>query len=313
MLAIDVEFCGWLIAASPRFILGGMLTRPTLLVLSLIIVPAAVSAQDAETKISDAQRRDDGILSHRVESGLQRAATEIRVLAPERIDRSRAYPVVYVLPVEAGNRDRYGGGLREIRKLDLHNRRDVIFVAPTFADLPWYADHPTDERLRQETYLLREVIPYIERTYPVQATTDGRLLLGFSKSGWGAWSLLLRHPDFFDRAVAWDAPLMMTAPGRYGSGPIFGTQENFEKYQISRLLQQRTELLRTRERLILLGYGGFRAEHQAAHTLLTRLEIPHAYRDGPQRKHDWHSGWVAEAVDLLLDGKADPQSTPPEN
>jgi hypothetical protein len=28
--------------------------------------------------------------------------------------------------------------------------------------------------------------------------------------------------------------------------------------------------------------------------------VSHEYRDGPARKHDWHSGWVAEAVGLLL-------------
>ena len=29
-------------------------------------------------------------------------------------------------------------------------------------------------------------------------------------------------------------------------------------------------------------------------------KILHEYRDGPARKHDWHSGWVAEAAELLL-------------
>ena len=36
------------------------------------------------------------------------------------------------------------------------------------------------------------------------------------------------------------------------------------------------------------------------HALLDELKIPHEYRDGPLRKHDWHSGWVSEAVELLL-------------
>ena len=37
---------------------------------------------------------------------------------------------------------------------------------------------------------------------------------------------------------------------------------------------------------------------------MLELKIPHAYRDGPQRKHDWHSGWLPEAVHFLAaDGK----------
>jgi hypothetical protein len=53
-------------------------------------------------------------------------------------------------------------------------------------------------------------------------------------------------------------------------------------------------------RLILLGYGNFREEHHPMHALLEALKIPHEYRDGPRRTHDWHSGWLAEAVELLV-------------
>ena len=41
--------------------------------------------------------------------------------------------------------------------------------------------------------------------------------------------MLLRHPDVFGKAAAWDAPLMLDRPGRYGSGDVFGTPENFER------------------------------------------------------------------------------------
>jgi hypothetical protein len=41
-------------------------------------------------------------------------------------------------------------------------------------------------------------------------------------------------------------------------------------------------------------------EHQQVHALMEKRKIAHVYRDGPARKHDWHSGWVAEAVELLV-------------
>jgi enterochelin esterase-like enzyme len=184
----------------------------------------------------------------------------------------------------------------------LPNKLKAVFVAPTFSHLPWYADHPTKADVRQETYFLKVVVPSIEKTYPVQTEARGRLLLGFSKSGWGAFSLLLRHPDVFGRAAAWDAPLMMDRPGHYGSGDTFGTPENFEKYQISKLLKAQAEKLQKEKRLILLGYGNFREQHQKAHDLMSELKVAHEFQDGPARKHDWHSGWVAEATELLLKG-----------
>jgi S-formylglutathione hydrolase FrmB len=212
------------------------------------------------------------------------------------------WPVIYVLPVEAGSGNQYGDGLLEAQRHGLADRLGAIFVAPTFAQLPWYADHPTAAGIRQESYLLKKVLPLVETTYPARTDAAGRLLVGFSKSGWGAWSLLLRHPGVFGRAVAWDAPLQMDAPGRYGSGPVFGTAENFRHYQVSRLYRERADELRAgRARLVLLGYGGFRADTEKTHAELEMLRVPHVYRDGPQREHDWHSGWFAQACELLLE------------
>ena len=250
--------------------------------------------------VSIAHSDVDGFLVHEVSSPYQAGKTSIRLLLPEERKVGRRYSVIYVLPVEAGAESRYGNGLAEVKKHGLHNKHGVIFVAPTFSHLPWYADHSDKPDVRQETYFLKVVVPFIEKTYPAQADAHHRLLLGFSKSGWGAWSLLLRHPDLFGKAAAWDAPLMMDKAGKYGSADIFGTQENFAKYRIETLLRAKSKELSTGGRLILTGYGGFREEHVRVHDLMSELRIPHVYRDGPQRKHVWHSGWVSEAVQLLM-------------
>jgi enterochelin esterase-like enzyme len=226
------------------------------------------------------------------------------------MEEGERYPVIYVLPVEPGNQNRFGDGLLEVKKHDLHNKHHVIFAAPTFSALPWYADHPTDLRNRQETYFLKIVVPYVEGNYPTAADPQGRLLLGFSKSGFGAWSLLLRNPNVFGKAAAWDAPLMMEQPNRFGMGEIFGTQQNFEHYRIAKLLEEKKEQLVKGKRLILLGYGSFRDHHQKAEELMKTIGIDHEFRDGPERKHDWHSGWVAEAVELLLTAKQVPRPGP---
>ena len=255
---------------------------------------------EPDTSISPVTN-EDGILVHKIKSPYQAGQMEIRVLLPDQLQEGKQYPVIYVLPVEPGGKSRYGDGLLEVKKHDLHNKHRVIFVAPTFSDLPWYADHPSKPEIRQESYFLNVVVPFVEQTYPASKKPEDRLLLGFSKSGWGAWTLLLRHPETFGRAAAWDAPLMMTEIGKYGNGPIFGTQENFEKYRPADLLRMQAKKLRDQKRLILTGYGNFRGHHEEAHALMQELKIPLEYRDGPKRKHDWHSGWVSEAVELLLE------------
>jgi enterochelin esterase-like enzyme len=260
--------------------------------------------------ISAAQRDANGFLTHAISSPYQAGETRIRVLLPDHLDVEIRLPVVYVLPVEAGDGSHYGDGLLEVQRHDLHNQRRVIFVAPTFTHLPWYADHSRDQGVRQESHLVNAVVPLVEKTYPALFEPRGRLLLGFSKSGWGAWTLLLRHPEVFGRAAAWDAPLTSMQFGKFQSGPIFGSEQNFLAYDVARLLRGRGASLGKEPRLVLLGKGSFADDTAATHALLETLAIPHAYLDGPQRKHDWHSGWVSEAVEHLLTAPLRPAADP---
>ena len=239
---------------------------------------------------------------HRLRSPRQGGATTVRVFTPDQPGPEGVQTILYVLPVEAGEGSEWGDPADEVRRTGLAARHGLVVAIPTFYDLPWYADHPSDPHLQQESYILNDVLPLVERLHAADPGSPRRLLVGFSKSGWGAWTLLLRHPDLFSKAAAWDAPVMQQTPDRFGMGPIFGDLENFERYRISRLVLDRADLLRRESRLILTGYfKSFRTHHTEMHELLSGLGIPHIYRDGPMRNHNWHSGWLAESVALLLE------------
>jgi S-formylglutathione hydrolase FrmB len=259
------------------------------------------AARANETSVSAAVEDKAGILVHTVQSEYQSVKTKIRVLLPKPLEKGKRYPVLYVLPVEPMGEMKWGDGLWEIQRNELQDKYGLICVQPTFAQTPWYADHPTNPRIRQESYFLNVVMPFIDRTYPTLAGKEGRLLLGFSKSGCGAFSLLLRHRDVFGKAAAWDAPLMMERPDKYGMAEIFGTQENFEHYRIATLLRKHVAKLGGPVWLMHFGYGNFREHDQSAHRLMDDLKIAHEYRDGPKREHSWHSGWLPEAVQMLAE------------
>lgn len=238
---------------------------------------------------------------HHLRSPRQAGKTTVRVFLPDAPVPPAQPRLLLVLPVEAGTESRWGDPAAEIRRTDIANRYQLVVAIPTFTALPWYADHPSDDRLQQEAYLLRDVLPLIDRYHGTESASGRTLLVGFSKSGWGAWSLLLRNPGTFARAAAWDAPLMQSKPDKYGMGPIFGDQANFNGYLVSDLVKRRAELLRGRRRLVLTGYfESFRPHHVAMHELLKELGVPHSYRDGPKRDHHWESGWLDEAVSLLV-------------
>jgi S-formylglutathione hydrolase FrmB len=270
------------------------------LLLELGVASAALAEIPAEVSVAAA---GDGFLRHSVKSSYQAGTTSVRVLLPDEFPSGRRFPLLFVLPVEAGDEHRYGDGLAEVKRHDLHNKHKLICVLPTFSHVPWYADHPTDPLIRQESYLLDVVLPLVRQRYPIQEGPQNCLLLGFSKSGWGAFSLVLRHPTVFGRAAAWDAPFESTRPNLFqGMEAAFGTPENFERYQITKLLEAAGEPFQRETRLGLFGYGNFRQQHVAAHERMLKLGIAHQYADGPKREHTWGSGWVPEAVEFLVAG-----------
>ena len=94
---------------------------------------------------------------------------------------------------------------------------------------------------------------------------------------------------------------MEPAPKRFSMGPIFGTQENFERYRITNLVQGRADLLRHKPpRLVLTGYGNFKEQTEQMHRRLEALRVPHRYDNQTRRRHDWHSGWFLETVRHLM-------------
>jgi S-formylglutathione hydrolase FrmB len=251
-----------------------------------------------------------GIQANRVrvplKSQYQPGTVYVDVLMPDIVSPNSHLRVVYVLPVEPLNEHAYGDCLDVIEGLGLQNQYNVIFVAPTFAQMPWYADNPFDPLRRQESHFLYAVIPLIESRFPVLKEPSGRLLLGFSKSGWGAFSLLLRHSDVFGGVAAWDAPLdkiTLDASDGWQMIDIFGTQENFNHYCVSSLLPKRGQSFGESHRIVLLGYGLFQEDVSATHALMTQLSIPHVYSNDQWHKHAWGTGWLPRAVSLLLNSK----------
>lgn len=269
------------------------------------LVSASVVAAPMPTAAVTAAPRAvaSGPIVHTVVSPFQRTATRIRVLLPDGYDPSRTYRTIYVLPVEAGNGTRYGDGLRVVQQANLHNKHQIVFVAPSFSDTPWYADHASNPRVRQESHLIQFVIPFMQQRYSVSPLAADRLLLGFSKSGYGAFTLLLRNPGVFGKAFAWDSPLAISNPtNAWDFMTILGSKSNFGHYQITRLLRtQAPRLAGGPPRLFLAGYSNpsFRSDHAQVASLMRSLGIPHRYDPGRYQAHVWTSGWVSGGVSWL--------------
>ena len=78
-------------------------------------------------------------------------------------------------------------------------------------------------RGRYESYLVEDVVPYVDSLYRTRADPSHRGIAGFSMGGYGAVFLAARHPDLFSAAVSHSgvvAPLYV-GPHPYAEQAVF--------------------------------------------------------------------------------------------
>jgi S-formylglutathione hydrolase FrmB len=108
-----------------------------------------------------------------------------------------AYPVLYLL---------HGGGgdaadwvnFGDLQATADATSRGVIVVMPDGSNGVWY-DHPNGS-VRNETYVIDHVIPYVDEHYNTIGSRRGRVVAGLSNGGLGALVLAAKHPDLFAAA-----------------------------------------------------------------------------------------------------------------
>jgi S-formylglutathione hydrolase FrmB len=239
----------------------------------------------------------------------------VQILLPDHLDPQKKYPVLYILPVEPQHKSEYGSGLLEARKVDAANKYGAICVYPSFPKVsPWYGNHATDPNVRQDDYMAKALVPFIDRKYPTQANPEGRWLIGFSKSAWGAYTLFLRHPDVFGYAAGWDGPFMLNGDnngadwGPMGLSINFGTREAMQQSLPTKLAAENATMLKLRCRLVL-GLGiTWKAQTEQMHEFLQARGIPHDYRADLAFPHRWDSGWFPPLLEELVKTARAPRS-----
>jgi enterochelin esterase-like enzyme len=249
----------------------------------------------------DTQSVNPGTRSYTVISAYQKRPNELEVLLPDDYSPDKKYRVVYMLPVNTGTTGQWGSSIVEARKANLQNAYDMIFVAPAYDTQPWFGDNPVHPETQQDTYMLDVVVPFIDKEFSTVAEARGRMLIGFSKSGLGAWQLFLMHLDVFEQVAIFDSYQGQPSQEQWktwGFVDTYGTRENFDTYDPLKLLDQDKEVLQKEPRRItLLGGGpGPRVGVDLYRTKLEDYKIPHIYVHGTYMQHNWYSGWLPLAV-----------------
>jgi Bacterial Ig-like domain/Putative esterase len=235
----------------------------------------------------------------------------LRVLAPTHPAVGIPHNFLYVLPVEPEEGTVFGDGLETLRGLDAQDQYNVTIIEPSFAIDPWYADNPDDPNLRYETFMTKDLVPWVTQNLAVTGH-EQNWLIGFSKSGIGGADLLFRHPDLFAAAASWDFPAEMSSYSEFGSSSAdeYGTDTNFQtNYRLTQsFVDTHKAPFLTKNRMWIGGYDDFLTDMADYNALLTSEGILHT-TETPQQPapHRWDSGWVPLALGALSqDGAALP-------
>lgn len=232
----------------------------------------------------------------------------VNVILPVGYDPAKQYPTIYVLHGASGDHQdwltRTG-----IRSYALQHQ--AILVFPDGNPFGWYLDSPVDPESRYESYIIKELIPYIDARYATIPNGSGRGIVGLSMGGHGALTLAFKHPDAFASASSLSGILDLTAhpfdwqlPDRLGD-----LASNHEVWKANSGLHLAGRLPSDTHLQILFdtGTGDLEAlyDNRALHARLTVARIPHTYNEYPG-SHDWDywDAHIAEHLQFHMDAFA---------
>jgi putative tributyrin esterase len=222
--------------------------------------------------------------------------------------RATRYPVLYLLHGLTGHYDNW---TTRTRVGEYAAAYEIIIVTPEGND-GWYTDSQMAPAEKYETYIIKELIPDVDRRFRTVNKREGRAIAGLSMGGYGALKFGVKYPAMFAFAgsmsgapnvASWTHEELKSFAFIWRSlHPVFGDEGS-----PTRVANDVPKLYRelSPEQIAVLPYiyldcgtedPLFPANRSFAEILVTR-RIPHEYRQLPGR-HSWQY-WDAQVHEVL--------------
>jgi S-formylglutathione hydrolase FrmB len=222
--------------------------------------------------------------------------------------REKRYPVIYLLHGLFGHYDNWTS---KTRLTDYTSTYDVIIVTPE-GNNGWYTDSQSAPKEQYESYIVKELIPDVDRRFRTIGDRSGRAIAGLSMGGYGAIKFGVKYPAMFRfagsmsgamNAASWTREELAGFPSIWNSlQQMFGDDRS--QTRLSNDLPGRIRDLSNQEiaalPFIYLDCGTedplFPSNRSFAELLVSR-KIAHEYRQRPGG-HGW-SYWDTQVQEVL--------------
>lgn len=206
------------------------------------------------------------------------------VIVPEDYKKSKKkFPVVYLLHGYSGNYASWAKDFKELGKQVDQYGFIVIGVDGNYSS--WYFDSPIDPNFKYETYVIKELVPFVDKNYRTITSREGRAISGLSMGGHGALYLSFKHQDIFGAAGSMSGgvdfrpfPENWDIKKRLGSIKEF--PENWDKYTVTNML----DLVKDNKMKLIIDCGiddFFMEVNRQLHDKMLALKINHDYIERP--------------------------------
>ncbi|MDB5240533.1 MAG: putative esterase [Spirosoma sp.] len=222
------------------------------------------------------------------------------VITPDTYTTGSEFPVVYLLHGYGGS---YSDWVKKapalLRAVDANG---AIVVCPD-GNGSWYYDSPVDASFRYETYVVSELVPWVDNHYKTIKNRQGRAITGLSMGGHGALYLAFRHQDVFGAAGSMSGGVdIRPFPNNWDIAKRLGTYAQFPERWEQNTVINLLHLLTPGALSLIVDCGSedffFRVNNNLHDKLLER-NIAHDYISRPGG-HNWVYWNTAVTYQLLF-------------
>jgi len=126
------------------------------------------------------------------------------------------------------------------------------------------------------------------------------ILVGFSKSGLGAFHLAYELPDRIAATVIFDAPVARETCPPWGTAPFYENDVAWHRDLPMRTIDVFERSVAKTHKLILISGTSFHDEMRRFAEALGKTTVNHLFFPRPTMRHHWQSGWIEEGLGAVL-------------
>ena len=183
---------------------------------------------------------------------------------------------------------------------------DVIFLPATEPGDTTFGQAPQEVPIGRVHHVRFPHLVWYNKAYQaatvqqIQRLTDQPfLLIGFSKSGLGAWNIIDQLGPHLQGVLIFDAPMARQQLPPWGTQPFYQTDADWLADLPIRNAARLTQIPDL-PAIVLTSGSNFHDEMAACSDHLQTIGLSHTFDPQPDRPHHWTSGWLENGIELLM-------------